>query len=650
MDVPQQHGLELRRTSRTGIAINEFSEDDFDVDCNTTQSYHQINGTLESDNGSIPDITGVKHSLIPSKQTPEVSNQLREKDIKSPSQQSKISVKNVSIRTAPRRAEHITRSTFLLHYTFCFIGNGNIDWFPYKVFTYGAPFVILYCVMIFLLTIPILSLEIGLGKFTSSGPIGLTGFSSLFHGAGIAIAWMCLLIVIPENYNIATVLYYLISPSRDWVTKFDEFNNSNQTDFMSGQAYEFYNETKEALVAPVNISLIFCFLFTALSVWAMDLKIRGRKLFRHIYVVLFLFGYSIIIVLLIKCYSLSDATSHNTDFSETEAMDIFDFELWSNAAVTVFYKMDLFGIPAALASSEGFNNDLASSIAMAVFIDLSTSALFCFLAFGLLSIAEQRLGTEVLKVLVDQGFFIKYPIIFSTLESGIWFHLFLSMRFIFSMGTVIIYIDTCVLSVNDLFPASKSYRKLIRLGFCTLLVFASFVFTMPYGNGVLVVWEYEGGYHTSAVIYVVYLILLAWVYEADSFLDDIEFMRGTVPVFKFIRWKFVRSYLKYMWKFGSAPVLFTLFTYEIAKGEHALVKLGPGYQSIQILLRYSPLLVFITFAIIKLARRKGSLAQRFKDVIKPTDYWGPSDPKTNKQWHMYKDKLKSQYHNNNNVN
>jgi len=104
------------------------------------------------------------------------------------------------------------RLDFLLACLGYAVGLGNVWRFPYLCYKNGgAIFFIPYCIMLFLVGMPIFFLELSLGQFTSASPLTCWNMARFFKGIGVGMVIVSTLVGLYYNMIIAWAIWYLFA-------------------------------------------------------------------------------------------------------------------------------------------------------------------------------------------------------------------------------------------------------------------------------------------------------------------------------------------------------------------------------------------------------------------------------------------------------
>jgi hypothetical protein len=152
----------------------------------------------------------------------------------------------------------------------------------------GGVFFIPYFLTLFLIGIPVFTLELNIGQYTSRGAFSCWSLAPIFRGIGLSMNVASFYLAIFYNMIIAYAIYYLVLSfratllwkecSKPWATdrcvsdiaKYGRFNCSDQTSFVkveTGQCYNITDYYLNQIDGDVNPNA------TILGWW--DLKLRN---------------------------------------------------------------------------------------------------------------------------------------------------------------------------------------------------------------------------------------------------------------------------------------------------------------------------------------------------------------------------------------
>lgn len=282
------------------------------------------------------------------------------------------------------------RVPFILACVGAAIGLGNVWRFPSLVYKYGGgPFFIPYLLALFLIGIPILILEFGLGQAYQSGDI--VSFGSIhrrLRGVGFASCFESFVVAVYYNAIIAWALYYFFncfSYPLPWMPG----DVGNGTDIVS-KATEFFIVDAIGLTPAEEgfagfqiyiyllIVFVWLFIFTAI--------IKGVAITGKVVYVTCTMPAVIILIMLVQGLTLPGAGDGiyayigNWDFSKLTE----DPGIWARATTQIFFSIGItFGIMTAYAS---YNPRQSCAVNDAVIVALANSTFSIVSGFAVYSV------------------------------------------------------------------------------------------------------------------------------------------------------------------------------------------------------------------------------------------------------------------------
>ncbi|XP_020713124.1 sodium- and chloride-dependent GABA transporter ine isoform X3 [Ceratitis capitata] len=122
----------------------------------------------------------------------------------------------------PRQQHWANKMQFVLACIGYSVGLGNVWRFPYMCYkSGGGVFLVPYCIILFICSIPLLFMELSIGQYTGRGPIGALGqLCPLFKGAGLASVVVSFLMSTYYSVIIGYSIYYFFTsfrPDMPWI-------------------------------------------------------------------------------------------------------------------------------------------------------------------------------------------------------------------------------------------------------------------------------------------------------------------------------------------------------------------------------------------------------------------------------------------------
>nr|XP_043895354.1 sodium- and chloride-dependent creatine transporter 1-like [Solea senegalensis] len=537
------------------------------------------------------------------------------------------------------------------------VGLGNVWRFPYLCFKNGGGvFLIPYLLIVFVGGIPIFFMEISLGQFMKAGGINVWNIAPLFKGLGYAsmvIVFFC------NTYYIMVLawgLYYLVksfSSTLPWSTCDNEWNtpscvetfqhqdckNSSLANITitgnmtcaqlanaSSPIVEFWEnkvlDISSGLDEPgrLNWEILLCLMAAWVIVYFCVWK--GVKSTGKVVYITATLPYLVLIILLVRSVTLPGAYDGIMYYISPDWSKLSQAQVWVDAGTQVFFSYAIgLGALTALGSYNRFNNDCHKDAFILAFINSGTSFFAGFVVFSILGFMAAEQGVEISQVAVSgPGLaFIAYPKAVTLLPvSPLWAALFFIMLLLLGLGSQFVGVEGFVAGILDLFPGHYQYRykREIAVVICCLLCFIIEISMVTQG-GMYVFHLFD--YYSASGMTLLWqafweCVVVAWVYGADRFMDDIARMIGYRPFF----------WVKWCWLFVTPCVcmgifLFQLITYKRLTYNNVYVYPWWGEVIGWFLALSSMLCIPLTF-IYKLFRAKGSFAERWSYLTTPV--WG----------------------------
>lgn len=119
-------------------------------------------------------------------------------------------------------------------------------------------------------------------------------------------------------------------------------------------------------------------------------------------------------------------------------------------------------------------------------------------------------------------------------------------------GTQFTLIETVVTTVVDTWPERLRYRKpLVLTGVCTFMFLSGLIMCTDGGIYVLQLMDNYCASFSALIIGLIEVIVIAWVYGVDRFLEDCKVMLGHYPT--------KRLYWKIIWKYVTPLIIIVSF-------------------------------------------------------------------------------------------
>ncbi|XP_058478366.1 sodium- and chloride-dependent creatine transporter 1-like [Solea solea] len=537
------------------------------------------------------------------------------------------------------------------------VGLGNVWRFPYLCYENGGGvFLIPYLLFVFVGGIPVFFLEISLGQFMKAGGINVWNIAPLFKGLGYAsmvIVFFC------NTYYIMVLawgLYYLVksfSSTLPWSTCDNEWNTPScvetfqhqdcknrslanititgnmtcaQLANASSPIVEFWEnkvlDISSGLDEPgrLNWEILLCLMAAWVIVYFCVWK--GVKSTGKVVYITATFPYLALFILLVRGVTLPGAYDGIMYFISPDWSKLSQAKVWIDAGTQVFFSYAIgLGALTALGSYNRFDNDCHKDAFILAFVNSGTSFFAGFVVFSTLGFMAAEQGVEISQV-VKSGpglAFIAYPKAVSLLPgSPLWAVLFFIMLLLLGLDSQFVGVEGFVAGILDLFPVQHQhrYKREITLVICCLLCLIIGISMVTQGGMyVFTLFDYYSASGMTLLWQAFWeCVIVAWVYGADRYMDDIARMIGYRPFF----------WVKWCWLFVTPCVcmsifLFHLITYKRLTYNNVYVYPWWGEVIGWLLALSSMLCIPLTF-IYKLFRAKGSFAERWSYLTTPV--WG----------------------------
>ncbi|XP_018431636.1 PREDICTED: sodium- and chloride-dependent creatine transporter 1-like isoform X1 [Nanorana parkeri] len=550
----------------------------------------------------------------------------------------------------PERETWTRQMDFIMSCVGFAVGLGNVWRFPYLCYKNGGGvFLIPYLLIVFVGGIPVFFLEIALGQFMKQGGIAAWNIAPLFKGLGFAsmvIVFFC------NTYYIMILvwgLYYLVhsfTNTLPWATCGHPWNTKECTEvFLLDQCSNVTSANATGSGAMQNIScddllnkrspiiefwenkvlqlsggldepgqlnwqMILCLLATWIIVYFCVWK--GVKSTGKIVYFTALFPYVVLIVLLAHGVTLPGALDGIVYYLKPNWSKLAEAQVWIDAGTQIFFSYAIgLGALTALGSYNRFHNNCYSS----------TSFFAGFVVFSVLGFMASEQGVDISKV-AESGpglAFIAYPKAVTLMPfAPIWAALFFFMLLVLGLDSQFVGVEGFITGILDLFPhpATGVVRREVTAAFCCLLCFVIDL-SMVTEGGMYVFQLFD--YYSASGITLLWqafweCVVIAWVYGADRFMDDIARMIGYRPL----------PYMKWCWSVITPLVCVGIFVFHVINYKPLTYNKTYVYpwwgEAIGWALALSSMLCIPLTVIFKMLASKGSLRERWHHLTTPV--WG----------------------------
>ncbi|XP_052396446.1 sodium- and chloride-dependent creatine transporter 1 isoform X2 [Carassius gibelio] len=481
------------------------------------------------------------------------------------------------------------------------VGLGNVWRFPYLCYKNGGGvFLIPYLLMVFVGGVPVFFLEIALGQFMKQGGVATWNIAPLFKGLGLAsmvIVFFC------NTYYIMVLvwgLYFLahsFTSPLPWATCGHEWNTVNCTTNFSrvclnqslsssppnvsllnssclehtglrSSVMEFWERKVLRLsggldeVGEINGYLVLCLLATWVIVYFCIWK--GVKSAGKVVYFTAVFPYVVLVVLFVHGVSLPGAVNGIIYYLKPNWSKLSEAQVWIDAATQIFFSYAIgLGALTALGSYNRFNNNCYQDAFVLALINSGTSFFAGFVVFSVLGFMAAEQGVDISNV-AESGpglAFIAYPKAVSLMPlAPLWAVLFFLMLLVLGLDSQFVGVEGFITGIMDMLPPKSflgSQRREVIVAICCFICF-TIDLSMVTEGGMYVFQLFD--YYSASGITLLWqafweCVVVAWVYGADRFMDDVARMIGyrPLPYMKWC-WSYVTPVVCMRWQHLTTPV------------------------------------------------------------------------------------------------
>ncbi|XP_040002387.1 sodium- and chloride-dependent GABA transporter 2-like [Xiphias gladius] len=561
------------------------------------------------------------------------------------------------------RGKWANNMEFILSMAGEIIGLGNVWRFPYLCFKNGGGvFFIPYFLFLFFCGIPVFFLETALGQYTSEG--GVTAWRKIcpmFEGVGIASQVIVIYLNIYYIVVLAWAIFYLINSFKSplpWSTcdnwwnteicqsRFGIFGNpslfhsnwsflNNITSVDYSENLGYYNETDQFMIAKspeqefwfnrvlrmsddmslgkVHWDLALCLLLAWVicyfCVWK-GIKSTGKVVYFTA-----TFPYLMLFILFFRGVTLPGAAEGLRYYLTPDFSKLAEPNVWRDAGTQVFFSYAVCqGVLTALGSYNKYNNNCYRDCLALCCLNSATSIFAGFVVFSVLGFMAYDLGISMEEVATGgPGLaFIVYPRALSLLPgSSFWAVLFFLMVLFLGLDSQFVCVESLATAITDLFPRHlrrPGARKILVLGIAVICFLLGLPLITEGGIFLFHLIDSHGPSGTSLLIIACFeTVVIAWVYGADRFYDNIEDMLGYPPNYV----------LKYCWLFFTPLICMLTVLYNLADLNSPVLygyELDTWGTTLSTLLVATPLLCIPAFVLVSLWRNPKNMTTPSSDL------------------------------------
>uniref|UniRef100_A0A3Q3B7V9 Transporter n=1 Tax=Kryptolebias marmoratus TaxID=37003 RepID=A0A3Q3B7V9_KRYMA len=515
------------------------------------------------------------------------------------------------------------------------VGLGNVWRFPYLCYKNGGGvFLIPYLLIVFIGGIPVFFLEIALGQFMKQGGVSAWNIAPLFKGLGLAsmvIVFFC------NTYYIMILvwgLYFLFHSFTNplpWATCGHPWNTPNCTcveaEGLRSPVIEFWERKvlrlSGGLHEPgvISYEMVLCLIATWIIVYFCMWK--GVKSTGKVVYFTALFPYLVLVVLLAHGVTLPGALDGIVYYLKPDWSKLGEAQVWIDAGTQIFFSYAIgLGALTALGSYNRFHNNCYQDAFVLALINSGTSFFAGFVVFSVLGFMAAEQGVDISKV-AESGpglAFIAYPKAVTLMPlAPLWAALFFFMLLILGLDSQFVGVEGLITGIMDMLPpksALGSLRREVVAAICCIICFLIDM-SMVTEGGMYVFQLFD--YYSASGITLLWqafweCVVIAWVYGADRFMDDVARMIGYQPL----------PYMKWCWSYVTPFVCVAVFLFHVVNYKPLTYNTVYTYplwgEALGWALALSSMLCIPVTVLYKLIRCKGSFQERWQHLTTPV--WG----------------------------
>nr|KAI8763801.1 sodium- and chloride-dependent glycine transporter 1-like; partial [Biomphalaria glabrata] len=551
------------------------------------------------------------------------------------------------------------------------VGLGNIWRFPYVcIRNGGGAFLIPYIVCLMLCGLPLYFMDVAMGQFMSRGVYHIWSICPLFKGIGVGqiivnviCAWYYILLI-------AWVLIYLVHSFRSplpWTLCGQGWNtpacvpqgqrvgltgnDTNSTSLgpdnataVTSEGYDLVNGSRlikslrpageefwvnnvlelssgldnlDGLPWHTTLALLVACVLVLLCI------VKGVKSVGKVVYVTATFPYILLTIFIVTGATLPGAQDGVLFYLKPDFSKLMQVQTWLEASFQVFYSLGpIWGALVTMSSYSKFQNNCMRDSIILTFLCEGTSVYAGFAIFTVLGHMAYNLKLPV-ESFATSGpglAFVVYPEAVAYLPvPQLWAVLFFLMLLTVALDSQFAGVEVIMTSLLDIWPKLMRKREVIvKVVFCSV----QFLLSLPLASrgGIylftLVDW-YIAAFATAAIGFLE-CIIVAWIYGAERFMDDLELMIGRRPPCIFsILWRCVTPSLLLI------LLVTSLLSYEAPsfEGYHY----GAGAVAFGWMVAVVWFLPVPLVAGFKLMTSHGSIRDRLKYNCSPSPEWQPGD-------------------------
>ncbi|KAI1892894.1 hypothetical protein AGOR_G00138220 [Albula goreensis] len=336
-----------------------------------------------------------------------------------------------------------------------------------------------------------------------------------------------------------------------------------------------------------------------------------------------LFPYLVLVVLLAHGVTLPGALDGIVYYLKPDWSKLGEAQVWIDAGTQIFFSYAIgLGALTALGSYNRFHNNCYQDAFVLALINSGTSFFAGFVVFSVLGFMAAEQGVDISKV-AESGpglAFIAYPKAVTLMPlAPLWAALFFFMLLVLGLDSQFVGVEGFITGIMDMLPPNVlacSHRREVVVAICCITCF--FIDLSMVTEGGMYVFQLFDYYSASGMTLLWQAfwecVVVAWVYGADRFMDDVARMIGYRPL----------PYMKWCWSYITPLVCVGVFLFHVVNYKPLTYNSTYVYpwwgEALGWGLALASMLCIPISVFYKLLRCKGSLRERWQHLTTPV--WG----------------------------
>ncbi|XP_048475827.1 sodium- and chloride-dependent creatine transporter 1 isoform X3 [Rhincodon typus] len=331
------------------------------------------------------------------------------------------------------------------------------------------------------------------------------------------------------------------------------------------------------------------------------------------------FPYIILVILLVRGVTLPGSWQGIIYYLQPDWTKLGNAQVWIDAGTQIFFSYAIgLGALTALGSYNHFKNDCYKDAYILALVNSGTSFFAGFVVFSILGFMAQERGVHISDV-AESGpglAFIAYPKAVTLMPiPQLWAALFFIMLLLLGLGSQFVGVEGFVTGLVDLIPERYNFQYQRELAVAVCIVLSFIIDLSMVTQGGMYIFQIFDYYSASGMTLLWQAfwecVVVAWVYGADRFMDDIACMVQYHP------W----PWMKWCWSFITPLLCLGIFLFHLVNYKpltYNKVYTYPWWgEAFGWCLALASMLCIPTTIVYKLSQSRGTLLERWQHLTTP---------------------------------